>query len=107
MRRSISIRRESAMLFHVEWEFVDTSEAGEKRSLEVFSKWQPPEGTQFQAFYGYADGTGGFAVIEADTAAALAKASAPFTPWLKFTAKPILPIAEAAAIAGEGIAFRG
>ena len=68
------------MLFHVEWEFIDTSEAGEKRSLEVFSKWQPPEGAQFQAFYGYADGTGGFAIIEADSAAALAKASAPFTP---------------------------
>ena len=80
------------MLFHVEWEFVDLSEAGEKRSLEVFAKWQPPEGTQFQAFYGYADGTGGFAIIEADSVAALARASAPFTPWLRFTAKPILPI---------------
>ena len=95
------------MLFHVEWEFVDTSEAGEKRSLEVFSKWQPPDGAQFQAFYGYADGTGGFAIIEADTAVALAKASAPFTPWLRFTAKPILPVEEASAIAGEAIAFRG
>ena len=95
------------MLFHVEWEFIDTSEAGAKRSLEVFSKWQPPEGAQFQAFYGYADGTGGFAIIEADSATALAKASAPFTPWLRFTAKPILPIEEAAAIAGEGMAFRG
>ncbi|HWC12206.1 MAG TPA: DUF3303 family protein [Acidimicrobiales bacterium] len=94
------------MLFHVEWEFIDTSEAGGKRSLEVFSKWQPPEGTQFQAFYGYADGTGGFAIIEADSAAALAKASAPFTPWLRFTAKLILPVEEAAAIAGEGIALR-
>ena len=94
------------MLFHVEWEFIDTSEAAEKRSLEVFSKWQPPEGAQFQAFYGYADGTGGFAIIESDSAAALARASAPFTPWLKFTAKPILPVEEASAIAGEAIAFR-
>ena len=53
-----------------------------------------------------ADGTGGFAIIEADSAAALAKASAPFTPWLRFTGKPILPIEEAAAIAGERIALR-
>ena len=94
------------MLVHVEWEFTDTSEAGEKRSLDVFSKWQPPEGTQFQAVYGYADGTGGFAIIEAESAAALAKASAPFTPWLRFSAKPILPIEEASAIAIEALAFR-
>jgi hypothetical protein len=94
------------MLFHVEWDFIDTSEEGEKRSLEVFARWQPPEGTDFQAFYGYADGTGGFAIIEADTAAALAQATAPFLPWLRFTAKVILPVQDSAAIAGSGIAFR-
>ena len=42
------------MLFHVEFEFIDTSEEGEKRSLQVFSKWQPPEGAQFQGFDGFA-----------------------------------------------------
>jgi hypothetical protein len=30
------------MLFHVTWEFIDTSEDGIRRSLAVFSKWQPP-----------------------------------------------------------------
>ena len=94
------------MLFHVEWDFTDTSEESEKRSLEVFSRWQPPEGTDFQAFYGYADGTGGFAIVEADTAAALAQATSPFIPWLRFTVKPILPVRDSAAIAGSGIAFR-
>ena len=94
------------MLFHVEWEFIDNSEEGQKRSLEVFGRWQPPEETDFQAFYGYADGTGGFAIIESDTAAALAQAMAPFTPWLRFTAKVILPIEDSAAIAGSGVAFR-
>ena len=46
------------MLFHVMWEFVDTTEEGERRSLSVFSQWQPPEGAQFQGFYGFADGGG-------------------------------------------------
>jgi len=96
------------MLFHVEWEFTDRSEEGVKRSLEVFSRWQPPEGTDFsQAFYGYADGSGGFALVESDSAAALAQATAPFAPWLDFTAKVVLPIQDSAAIAGSGIAFRG
>ena len=94
------------MLFHVAWEFTDTSEAADKRSLEVFSKWQPPEGTEFKAFYGFADGTGGFAIIESDSAAALARASFPFTPWLRFTVRPILPVEEATAIVVEAIAFR-
>jgi hypothetical protein len=94
------------MLFMVDWEFIDTSEEGEKRSLEVFGRWQPPEGTDFQAFYGFADSSGGFAIIEADTAAALAEAMAPFVPWLRFSAKPIVPIEESSAISASAIAFR-
>ena len=94
------------MLFHVAWEFVDTSEAGERRSLAVFAKWQPPDGAEFQGFYGFADGTGGVALVEVDSVATLDRTIAPWTPWLRFTAKPILPIEEATAIAQEGIAFR-
>lgn len=94
------------MLFMVSWEFVDTSEAGEKRSLEVFSRWQPPEGAEFRGFYGFADNTGGVAIIEVDSAATLARATAPFTPWLRFSAKAIVPVEESAAIGAEAIAFR-
>ena len=94
------------MLFHVTWQFIDQSEEGTRRSLAVFAQWQPPEGAQFQGFYGFADGTGGVALIEADSAAALARTTGPWTPWLRFTATPILPIEESAAIGGESIAFR-
>ncbi len=94
------------MLFMVSWDFIDTSDEGQKTSLEVFSRWQPPEGADFQGFYGFADGTGGIAIVDADSAATLARATAPFSPWLRFNAKAILPVEEAAAIAGEGIAFR-
>lgn len=94
------------MLFMVTWEFIDTSDAGERESLEVFGRWQPPEGADFQAFYGFADNSGGVAIIEVDSAATLARTMAPFVPWLRFSAKPILPIEESAAIGGEGIAFR-
>jgi hypothetical protein len=94
------------MLFHVTWDFIDPSEAGERRSLAVFAQWQPPAGADFQGFYGFADGTGGVAIIEADSVATLSKTTAPWTPWLRFTAKPILPIEEATAIAHEALAFR-
>ena len=94
------------MLFHVIWEFVDTSEEGERRSLSVFQIWQPPAGAEFRGFYGFADGAGGVAIVEVDSVQTLARTTAPWTPWLRFTVTPILPIEESAAISGEGVAFR-
>ena len=94
------------MLFHVTWEFIDATEEGQRRSLKVFTGWQPPEGAEFKGFYGFADGGGGVAILEAENAAALARTTAPWTPWLRFTSTPILPIEESAAIAGEGVQFR-
>jgi Protein of unknown function (DUF3303) len=94
------------MLFHVTWEFSDTTEEGDRRSLAVFAAWQPPAGAEFKGFYGTADGRGGVAIIEADSAATLARTTAPWTPWLRFTVTPIVPIEEATMIAGEAVAFR-
>ncbi len=94
------------MLFHVTWKFIDTTEEGQRRSLSIFAKWQPPAGAQFQGFYGFATGGGGVALVEADSAAALAKTTSPWTPWLEFTATPIVPIEESSGIANESVAFR-
>lgn len=93
------------MLFHVTWDFIDTSEAGQKRSLELFSKWQPGP-AEFQGFYGFADGGGGVALIEAGSAAELAKTLAPWTPFLEFSTRVVLPMQESATINGEAGAWR-
>ncbi|MGH9590860.1 MAG: DUF3303 domain-containing protein [Terracidiphilus sp.] len=85
------------MLFHVSWEYIDMSDTAQKRSMELFAKWQPGPG-QFQAFYDFADRNGGFALIEAGSASDLAKTMAPWTPFLKFSARPILPIQESVEI---------
>ena len=94
------------MLFHVSWEFIDNTEEGQRRSLAIFSKWQPPAGAEFKGFYGFADGSGGVAIVEADSAATVARTTAPWTPWLRFTITPILAIEEASAIALDAIEFR-
>ena len=94
------------MLFCVTWEFIDTSEAGIRRSLEVFEKWQPPDGAEFKGFFGFTGGTGGVALIEVDSAETQARSIAPWTPWLRFTVRPIVPIETSSAIAAEGVAFR-
>ena len=94
------------MLFHVTWEFIDPTEEGQKRSLSVFSQWQPPAGAEVQGFYGFADGTGGVALIEVDSAATIARTIDPWTPWMRFEVTPILPIEEATQIANESVAYR-
>lgn len=94
------------MLFHLTWDFTDTSEEAVRRNLAFFSQWKPPDGFEFQGFWGFADGSGGAAIVEVDTATTLARATAPFTPWLRFTTTPILPIEESAGIAGEAAAAR-
>ena len=94
------------MLFHVTWQFIDPSEDGERRQLEVFAQWQPPAEAEFQAFYNFADNSGGVAIVEVDTAATLARTTAPWMPWLRFTATPIEPVASTIAIRSEAIAFR-
>jgi hypothetical protein len=94
------------MLFHVTWEFIDTSEAGSRRSLAVFAQWQPPAGAEFKGFYGFVDGRGGVAIIEADSAETVGRTTAPWIPWLRFTITPIVPIEQSTAIANEAVAFR-
>ena len=94
------------MLFHIVWEFTDESEDSQRRSLSIFQGWKPPAGAEFKGFFGFADGSGGAAIVEVDTNATLARTMAPFTSWMRFTSTPIVPIEEAAAIAAEAIEFR-
>lgn len=93
------------MLFHVMWTTVNPTEDRQARSLEVFSKWTPPEGADFKGFYGFAHGNGGVAIIEADSVATLTRTIAPWGAWFDFTATPILPIQESTGIAGEALAW--
>lgn len=93
------------MLFHVSWEYIDMSETAQKRSGDLFAQWQPGP-AQFQAFYDFADRTGGFALVEASSASDLAKTMAPWTPFLKFSARPVLPVQESAEIEQAAAAWR-
>lgn len=93
------------MLFHSTWEFTDTSEEAIPES-RVLLAVAATRGFDFKGFWKFADGSGGVAIIEADSATTFARATAPFQPWLRFSTTPILPVEEAAAIAGEAVAAR-
>ena len=94
------------MLFRSEFHFRDAGEESAERALAVFAAWSPPDGLDIQGFYNYVDGSGGFAIAEADSAATLLRGVAPFTPWLEFDVTAIVPVEEGTAIGAEAIAFR-
>ena len=93
------------MLFHVTWDVIDASEINQKRSLQLFAKWQPGPG-RFEGFYGFADGRGGVGLIEAGSAADLAKTLAPWAHHLSFTTRVILPIQETVEINTAAASWR-
>jgi hypothetical protein len=92
------------MRFLITWTISTTPEADQARILSLFSKWQPP--VELKEWSGFADGTGGMAIADTDDAAVLANVTAPWTPWLDFTVRPLLPIQETAQALAEAAAFR-
>jgi hypothetical protein len=55
------------MKYVVSWQpRPNMTEEMQARSLQVFEKWSPAEGTNFLQFLGRIDGPGGFAVVETD-----------------------------------------
>jgi len=95
------------MKYVVMWETrQSTSEETQARGLQVFSKWSPSEGTDFQQFLGRVDGRGGFAVVETGDPALVAKDMAMFGPFFEFSLYPVLEIAETAGIGMEAVQMR-
>jgi hypothetical protein len=82
------------------------TEIAEKRSMDVFSKWTPPEGVTFHQFLARLDTGGGYAVVESDNPKLVAEGPAKFAPWFDFEVTPVLDMTEALTITQEAIDFR-
>ena len=82
------------------------TEERDKRTLKLFTNWQPPAGVEFKGFYDYADGDGGIAVIEAASAEALLEATAPWAAFFEFRARPVVPVEKSTPIFEKAIAWR-
>ena len=94
------------MKYVISWEIRPAvTEQDAARSLEVFGKWSPSEGSDFKEFLARVDGRGGFAVVEVDDPALIAKDVAPFGTWFDFTVYPVLEIAEATEINMGAVEF--
>ena len=74
-----------------------------KRSLEVFGKWTPS--ANMLQFVSRVDARGGFAVVETDDPAALAKDCAIFSPFLDCAVHPVLDIDQGAAVLQAAVEY--
>jgi hypothetical protein len=99
--------RRSGMKYVVSWQPRSTeTEEVQARSLQVFSKWSPTEGTTYLQFLGRIDGSGGFAVVETDDPALIARDVSIFSAFFDMNVYPVLDIEEAARIGGAAVEFR-
>ena len=95
------------MKYVVSWEArANASEELQARSLQVFGKWSPAEGTNFVQFVGRVDGRGGFAVVETDDVTLIARDMAVFGAFFDMSVYPVLDIEQTAQIAGDAVQFR-
>ena len=95
------------MKYLVSWETRQTaSEELQARGLQVFSKWSPSPEATFKEFLGRVDGRGGFAVVEADNPAVVARDMAIFGAFFDMSVYPVLEVMETAGIAAEAVEFR-
>ena len=94
------------MLFAVLYTARDVTEEKEKRSLSLFTNWKPPAGYEFKAHYTLADGTGGMAIVEANSGLALLEAHAPWGPFFEFRTVPVVEVDKAVPIFQKVNAWR-
>ncbi len=92
------------MKYVVSWENrSNATEESAARSLQVFGKWTPNEGSTFKEFLSRVDGRGGYAVVETDDPSLILRDTALFSAFFDFRVDPVLEVADATAIEMETV----
>ncbi len=74
--------------------------------LTLFTHWKPPAAVVFKAHYSYADGSGGLALVETDSAAAALEVNGAWQPFFEFKMVPIIEVEKAVQIGLGNIQWR-
>jgi hypothetical protein len=80
-------------------------ENAQKRILELFSQWKPPDSFRIEAFVVRVGEWGGYMLLECDDPLAVHKACSTF-PAFEFEARPVIPVEDAVRVESEAIAWR-
>lgn len=74
----------------------NVTESSEKRTLQLFTNWQPP--FTFVHHWAFSDGSGGFGVLDTDSPTALMEGVAPWIAYFEFELMPVVEIEQAVPI---------
>jgi len=98
---------EDPMLFYVAWKpRAGQGPAQSEAGLEIFARWEAPDGLEFKGMWARADG-GGFCVCEAESSEVMFEATAPWSgAYLDYEIAPIVEMERAMEISSKAIAFR-
>lgn len=80
-------------------------ERAQQRVLELFSKWQMPEGLKIHAFVVRIGEFGGYALAETDSVADLHRLTSAFAVF-RFRVEPVVDVMDAVAVEGSAIEWR-
>jgi hypothetical protein len=91
------------MLFGIVYSERNPSEESQQRTLQLFTSWEPP--VEFKGHWVFPSG-GGIGIVEADSAAAVVEAIAPWTPFFDFKVEPVVAVEEGVPIFMKTNAWR-
>ena len=83
------------MQFGMVYTLRNTTEANDRRLLNLFTNWTPPQGFEFKSHHEFGDGTGGMAIVEVSSPEAMYEATAPFRDFVDFKLSPVVEISVA------------
>jgi hypothetical protein len=87
------------MLFAAIYSYkANLGEQERKRLTQLFTNWTPPTGWEMKAHYACADGSGGMAIAEGTSAAAMYEVHEAWGPFIDFKTVPLVDITESVPI---------
>jgi hypothetical protein len=100
------LERRSSMKYVILGNLARTRRRQSRRDPSRFSaSGRPPRGRRSCSFLGRIDSPGGFAVVETDDPALIARDTGIFSAFFDFTVYPVLDIEDAARIGAESLEF--
>ena len=86
------------MLFGMVYALRNPTEQTDRRTLNLFTNWTPPEGFEFKSHYEFSNGSGCMGTVEVASAEAMHEAVAPYRDTLEFKISPVVEVSVAVPI---------
>ena len=86
------------MLFGMIYSLRNPTEKTDRRGINLFANWTPPQGFEFKSHYEFSDGSGGMATVEVASPEAMYETTAPYRDILELKIVPVVEMSVAVPI---------